>query len=77
MKLVYERESKHEGNDCMIYISMVILQSEESDYFVATKNTFYRGWFGTDSRTESFIFDNYYEAYNYINGMPVNVWGEE
>ena len=40
MKLVYERESKHEGNDCMIYISMVILQSEESDYFVATKNTF-------------------------------------
>lgn len=63
MILVFEKESKHEGNDCMIYDYAFVVEVEEG--FVANRFTIYKGWFGTSSRNNSCIFSNFEDAVNF------------
>lgn len=70
MKIIYETESKHEGNDCMIYESAFVVEVEKG--FVATRNIIYSGWMGFDTRSQSFVFDNAEEAIDFARGDVVD-----
>ena len=63
MEIIFKKESKHEGNDCMIYESAFVVEVEHG--YVATKNTIYHGCMGFDTRSQSFVFDNADEAIAY------------
>ena len=63
MKIVFEKESTHEGNDCMIYDSAFVVEVDGG--YVATKSTIFRGWMGFDTRSQSFVFDNLEEAIDF------------
>lgn len=70
MKIVFERESKHEGNDCMIYESAFVVQVEGG--FVATRNAIYIGWMGFDTRSQSFVYSNLAEAIDFAKCSEVD-----
>lgn len=65
MKIVYSKETKHEGNECMIYTYKLIVETENNHY-IANIVRVYHGWFGTKSAEYTSVFDNYDEAYKYI-----------
>ena len=71
MRIVFEQESKHEGNDCMIYDYAFVV--EVSEGYIANKATIYKGWFGTNTSNQSFVFDNLDEAIEFVRNEPVNV----
>lgn len=65
MKIVYSKESKHEGNDCIIYDSGFVVEVESG--YVVCINTIYRGWMGFNSNSQSFVYDNKEEAIKQID----------
>lgn len=65
LELIYQKEITKEGNDCKIYKSFLIVKVD-GDCFLASKCAIYKGYMGTDSQSQSFVFDSFDEALNYI-----------
>ena len=66
MKIIFEKETSREGNDCMIYESFSILEMFYGDVYLAQKVAYYSGWFGTDYDRRSEFFDSESKAMNYL-----------
>ena len=66
MKIVFEKETSREGNDCMIYESFSILEMFDGDVYLAQRVTYYSGWFGTDYDKRSEFFDSESKAKKFL-----------
>ena len=67
MEIIYQKETQNEGKDCLINDANCIIELASGCY-LAVKSTVYQGYMGTDTRSQSCIFDNKPEALNYIQG---------
>ena len=66
MKIIFEKETSREGNDCMIYESYSILEMFDGDIYLAQQVTYYSGWFGTDYDKRSEFFDSESKAKKFL-----------
>ena len=56
MNIIYNKETKDYGNDCIIYKSVFVIEVENG--YIATKSTIYQGsWCGFDTKCQSFLND--------------------
>ena len=66
----YTRTETHEGNECLItkdaHVVTVYREGSVVGY-VATCSTIYYGWFGTDSSSQSCVFDDLDKAMDYCD----------
>lgn len=63
MNIVYKKESKHEGNDCMIYESAFVVEVDGG--YIACVNTIVHGYWGPDGRSKSCAFNSFEDAVEY------------
>ena len=71
--MVYSRTESHKGNDAVITKNAHVVEVRD-DYgmtiaYVATCSTIYRGYMGFDTRSQSFVYENYQEAINYCESF--------
>ena len=59
-ELVINTTKTSEGNDCLITKNAHVLKVD--GFYIATLTTIYKGWMGTDTKSSSFVFDNFADA---------------
>lgn len=70
MEIIFEKEFKRPGNDCIIEEAFSII--EVFDRYMALHITHYSGWFGSEYEKQSEFFDFRDTAMN-----KLNEWGLE
>lgn len=64
-KLIYSKTITKEGNECFITKNVHVVEVNDrynNVYYLATCSTFYKGWFGTDFNSQSYVYDAEEEA---------------
>lgn len=64
MKILKEKHSERDGNDCLIKASVVLLEFSNTNYMVVSTEQFLGGWTDNDINNSTWSFKNIEEAYS-------------
>ena len=67
MRVLKEKHTEREGNECLIYSSVVLLEFTDTNYLVISTEQFCGSWTGDDIYTSTWSFKNPEEAYSKYN----------
>lgn len=67
MKILKEKCTEREGNDCLIQASVVLLEFSNTNFLVVSTEQFLGGWTDNDICTNMWEFKNREEAYAKYN----------
>lgn len=64
MKILKEKHSERDGNDCLIKASVVLLEFSRTNYMLVSTEQFIGGWTDNDINNSTWSFKNIEEAYS-------------
>ena len=73
MKVLGEKYIGREGNDCLIYTSVVLLEFTSTHYLVISTEQYCGSWTDNDINTSTWSFNTPEEAYSKYNQVAENI----
>jgi hypothetical protein len=67
MKVLKEKHTERDGNDCLIKASIVLLEFSDTNFLVVSTEQFIGSWTDNDICTSTWTFKNRDEAYSKYN----------
>ncbi len=64
MKVLREKHNEREGNDCLIYSSVVLLEFSNINYLVISTEQYIGSWTNDDIANSTWSFKSYEAAFN-------------
>jgi hypothetical protein len=77
MKILKEKHTERNGNDCLIQASVVLLEFTETNYLVISTEQFLGGWTDNDIINSTWSFKTFAEAYKKYNQIYGGMRGYE
>lgn len=73
MKILKEKQSDREGNDCLIKASVVLLEFSNTNYMVISTEQFIGGWTDNTIADTTWSFKSIEEAYTKYYQVAKNI----